>query len=125
MWVVRVSDGEKDLAAYGPMKNEREGKWFADFLTEEVDPARVEYRSDYTPGEVSSPVAELLAWRDQFKITPGERDARIRAVHARLVEEAVNGPGRDRVGLGKAAKLLAEAWYGYEPTDPYAPLDGV
>ncbi|NEA21549.1 hypothetical protein [Actinomadura bangladeshensis] len=123
MWVAKVSDGEQDVATYGPFKNEAEGARFARFLTEEVDPARVEY-SDYAPGEVSSPVAELLAWRDSLKVRPGERDARIREVHARLVEEAANGDGRDRVGLSKAAMYLAEAWYGHKPADPYAPLDG-
>ncbi|WP_141576193.1 hypothetical protein [Actinomadura sp. WMMA1423] len=124
MWVVRVSDGAEDVAAYGPMKNEPEGRRFAGFLTEEVDPARVEYEAPYSTGSVSSPVAELLNWRDRFKAVEGERAARIRDVHARLVEEASNGHGADRSGLEKAAALLAEAWYGFEPADPHAPLDG-
>ncbi|MCP9947186.1 hypothetical protein [Actinomadura madurae] len=119
MWVVRLSDGKQDIAAYGPMKNEPEGHRFAGFLTEEVDPARVEYQPPYAPGEVSSPVGELLDWRDHVKAHQKAKDARIRAVHARLVHEAGNGNGGSafRSGLYEAAALLAEAWYGYAPLD--------
>lgn len=124
MWVVKISDGEKDVAAYGPMRDVVEGERFAGFLTEEVDPARAEFEPAYTYKGVASPVGELLAWREHFKAAQEERAARIRAVHARLVEEAANGQVRDRVGLGQAAKLLAEAWYGHEPADPFAPLEG-
>ncbi|TDD37824.1 hypothetical protein E1287_07120 [Actinomadura sp. KC06] len=124
MWVVKVSDGGADVAAYGPMRNQVEGEGFAGFLTEEVDPARVEYEAPYTQSDVSSPVAELLNWRDHFKAAQAERDGRIREAHAQLVNKAVNGHGANRAGLEKAAELLANAWYGYEPADPYAPLGG-
>lgn len=42
------------------------------------------------------------------------RLARIKDVHAQLVSET---------HLHRAVELLAEAWHGHEPADPYAPLE--
>lgn len=67
MWVVTLSDGEKDVAHYGPMHNEVEADRFAAFLTEEVDPARTRWVPTYNDLTLLSPVRAMLDWRDHCK----------------------------------------------------------
>jgi hypothetical protein len=53
MWIVRLTD---QPGAYGPFDDPASATRFADFLTQEVDPAHIEQLHD--------PVTELLNWRD-------------------------------------------------------------
>jgi hypothetical protein len=53
MWIVRLTD---QPGAYGPFDDRASATRFADFLTQEVDPAHIEQLHD--------PVTELLNWRD-------------------------------------------------------------
>jgi hypothetical protein len=54
MWIVRLTD---QPGAYGPFDDRASATRFADFLTQEVDPAHIEQLHD--------PVTELLNWRDR------------------------------------------------------------
>lgn len=54
-WVVILSAGPEGGIPYGPFTSENLAKAFARFLTDEVDPARVE--------KLRSPAGELLNWR--------------------------------------------------------------
>lgn len=56
-FVVVLRNGQK--AAWGPFEKRGDAEQFAEFVTAEIDPAEVR--------TLSSPVGELLAWRNVIK----------------------------------------------------------
>lgn len=58
-FVVLVEGMVTAQAVYGPFTDQEEAKAFASFASQEIDPATVR--------RLSSPVGELLAWRDMMK----------------------------------------------------------
>ncbi|MFV2172270.1 DUF6205 family protein [Actinomadura sp. LOL_016] len=86
------------------------------------DGGRSRYQVD---GAKAVQVQPRIVWPDPGAETAQARRLdRIYDLHAQLLEESSCGPRAHRPGLERAISLLAEAWYGTAPTDPYAPLDG-
>lgn len=73
MWIVVCDHGDGKRTPYGPIPQLSVATEFAKFLSEEVDPARV-YAQDEVDltragmGQVESPVAELLRWREAIAL---------------------------------------------------------
>lgn len=66
MWAVLLTESRGDFA-YGPFEEKPLATRFADFLTAEVDPARVVPLDEVGPARPvtwRSPLIELLNWRD-------------------------------------------------------------
>lgn len=67
MWIVKQTNGFLPVAMYGPFKNEAEAKRFAGFVSQEIDPAYVDYLHPDTVVDLQSPVTALLNWHDHAK----------------------------------------------------------
>jgi hypothetical protein len=61
MWIVRLTE---QRTPYGPIKDRRTADRFADFLTTEVDPARVEPLNGQPAERLFDPLRAVLDWRD-------------------------------------------------------------
>jgi hypothetical protein len=67
-WIVRLT-GQPQYRPYGPFTHKAVADRFADFLTDEVDPAHVEPLHGPPTEQLFDPVIELLNWRDTQQTT--------------------------------------------------------